>query len=33
MLITLRLPDPLRDALVALSPALAHLLTGWLILG
>lgn len=33
MLIIARLPDPLRDALVALAPALAHLLAGWAILG
>ncbi len=28
-----RLPDLLRDALVALAPALAHLLTGLVVLG
>lgn len=33
MLIAARLPEPLRDALVALAPAVAHLLTGWAILG
>lgn len=33
MLTAIRIPDPLRDALVALAPALAHLLAGWAILG
>lgn len=33
MLILSRLPDTLRDAVVALAPAMAHLLTGWVILG
>lgn len=27
------LPDLLRDSLVALAPALCHLLAGWAILG